>query len=190
MLFLFDSFYVIFDYILFTSLQIIKILTLTSSSPSPFPLSTPFTRVTSSPPHWLKRRKKFSSNKRKFRWDRVQSHIWGRASKKMRKWANISPYMRRPLVIYDFAPDPSYMRKILFYFLSRHPQIARLARYCSLYSNQPPLSPSLWLYQSNMQTLMKENIGIGPWISLHMYCFSIPPPPLQSCLSIHSRGLF
>ncbi len=25
----------------------------------------------------------------------------------MRKGANISPYMRRPLVIYDFAPDPS-----------------------------------------------------------------------------------
>jgi hypothetical protein len=25
----------------------------------------------------------------------------------MRKCANISPYMRRPLVIYDFAPDPS-----------------------------------------------------------------------------------
>jgi hypothetical protein len=25
----------------------------------------------------------------------------------MRKWANISPYMRRRLVIYDFAPDPS-----------------------------------------------------------------------------------
>ncbi len=25
----------------------------------------------------------------------------------MRKCANFSPYMRRPLVIYDFAPDPS-----------------------------------------------------------------------------------
>jgi hypothetical protein len=33
-----------------------------------------------------------------------------------------SPYMRRPLVIYDFAPDPYefslYMRKISFSFLS------------------------------------------------------------------------
>ncbi len=40
----------------------------------------------------------------------------------MRKCANISPYMRRPLVIYDFATAPFwislYMRKILFYFLS------------------------------------------------------------------------
>jgi hypothetical protein len=25
----------------------------------------------------------------------------------MRKYANFSPYMRRPLVIYDFAPDSS-----------------------------------------------------------------------------------
>jgi hypothetical protein len=35
--------------------------------------------------------------------------------------ANISPYMRRPLVKYDFATAPGislYMRKILFYFLS------------------------------------------------------------------------
>ncbi len=40
----------------------------------------------------------------------------------MRKRANISPYMRRPLVIYDFATAPFwislYMRKNLFYFLS------------------------------------------------------------------------
>jgi hypothetical protein len=40
----------------------------------------------------------------------------------MIKYANISPYMRRPLVIYDFATAPFrislYMRKILFYFLS------------------------------------------------------------------------
>ncbi len=35
--------------------------------------------------------------------------------------ANIYPYMRRPLVIYDFATDPIwislYLRKILFSFL-------------------------------------------------------------------------
>ncbi len=40
----------------------------------------------------------------------------------MRKFANISPYMTRPLVIYDFVTAPFwislYMRKILFYFLS------------------------------------------------------------------------
>ncbi len=57
---------------------------------------------------------------RKFRWNRVQSHIWRRASYYMMKCANISPYMRRPLVIYDFTPNPSefpYLwRKILFSF--------------------------------------------------------------------------
>jgi hypothetical protein len=40
----------------------------------------------------------------------------------MRKCAKISPYMRRPLVTYDFATVPFWislhMRKILFYFLS------------------------------------------------------------------------
>ncbi len=41
----------------------------------------------------------------------------------MRKCANSSPYMRRPLVIYDFATDPASefpynMRKILFSFSS------------------------------------------------------------------------
>ncbi len=46
--------------------------------------------------------KKISSDIRKFRWDRVQSHIWGRASIYMWKCANFSPFMRMPLVIYDF----------------------------------------------------------------------------------------
>jgi hypothetical protein len=40
----------------------------------------------------------------------------------MRKSSSISPYMRRPLAIYDFATAPFwislYMRKILFSFLS------------------------------------------------------------------------
>ncbi len=40
----------------------------------------------------------------------------------MRKWVNISLYMRRPLVIYDFATPPLwislYMKKIWFSFLS------------------------------------------------------------------------
>jgi hypothetical protein len=67
----------------------------------------------------LIKKKKKSSYIRKFRWDRVQSHIWGRASLFMRKCADISPYMRRPLVIYDFAPDPSEFPYIWgkFYFL-------------------------------------------------------------------------
>jgi hypothetical protein len=36
----------------------------------------------------------------------------------MSKCANISPYVRRPLVIYDFATAPLCMRKIWFSFLS------------------------------------------------------------------------
>jgi hypothetical protein len=36
----------------------------------------------------------------------IQSDAVARASYDMRKCANISPYMRRPLVIYDFATAP------------------------------------------------------------------------------------
>ncbi len=43
----------------------------------------------------------------------------------MRKWANFSPYMRRPLVIYDFAP---------VYFL-----FYQCVQYFSLYT-------TLWCY--------------------------------------------
>ncbi len=57
---------------------------------------------------------KFSSYIRTFRWDQVQSQMC--ASQYMGKCENFSTCMRRPLVIYDFAPDPSnlpiYMRKI------------------------------------------------------------------------------
>ncbi len=56
--------------------------------------------------------------------EQLQSHIWGRASWYMRKCEKISPYMRRPLVINDFAIAPLwvslYMRNIWFSFLSVH----------------------------------------------------------------------
>jgi hypothetical protein len=39
--------------------------------------------------------------------DRVQSHMDELPYIYMRKCANFSPFMRTPLVIYDFAPDPS-----------------------------------------------------------------------------------
>ncbi len=70
----------------------------------------------------IKKKIKFSSYIGKFRVEQLQSHIWGRASWYIRKCANISPYMRRPLVIYDFATAPPwislYMKKIRFSFLS------------------------------------------------------------------------
>ncbi len=76
--------------------------------------------------HWqsalIKNKIKFSSYIGKFRVEQLQSHIRGRAFLYMRKCENISPYMRRPLVIYDFATAPLwislYMRKIWFSFLS------------------------------------------------------------------------
>ncbi len=57
--------------------------------------------------------------------DRVQSHLWLTASSYMVKYLSISSYIRKPFLIYDFAPDPIwtsfYMRKILFSFLSGYP---------------------------------------------------------------------
>ncbi len=63
--------------------------------------------IRNSAQHTDKKKIKFSSYIRKFKWDRVQSQIWGWASWYMRKFANFSPYMRMPWVVYDFAPDPS-----------------------------------------------------------------------------------
>ncbi len=65
---------------------------------------------------------KFSSYIWRSRMEQLQSHIWRRASYYMIKCLNISPYMKRPLFIYDFATArfwiSFYMRKIWFLFLS------------------------------------------------------------------------
>ncbi len=57
----------------------------------------------------------------------------------MRKYENISPYMRRPLVMYDFATAPLwislYMRKILFSFLSVHRSAGPLVSPWHLFPN-------------------------------------------------------
>ncbi len=42
----------------------------------------------------IKKKTDFSSYIRKFRWDRVQSHIWRRASQYMKKCANFSLYIK------------------------------------------------------------------------------------------------
>ncbi len=70
----------------------------------------------------IKNKIKISLYIKKLRWERLQCQIGWRASKYMKNAANIQSYMRRPLVIYDFPTAAfwifSYMRKILFSFLS------------------------------------------------------------------------
>ncbi len=73
----------------------------------------------------IKKKIKFSSYIRKFRVEQLQSHIWLTASSYMGKYFRIlfiSSYIRKPLLIYDFATAPLwislYMRKIWFSFLS------------------------------------------------------------------------
>jgi hypothetical protein len=59
--------------------------------------------------------------------EELQSHICGGASGYMTKCANISPYMRRPLVIYDWASAPFLNFPIcvrensIFFFISVTP---------------------------------------------------------------------
>ncbi len=65
-----------------------------------------------------KKKIKFSSYIRKFRVEQLQSHIWGKASQYMRKCANISPYMRRLLVIYDFTTFLIYEENLIFFFIT------------------------------------------------------------------------
>ncbi len=41
--------------------------------------------------------------------DQVQSHIWLTASSYIVKYLRISSYIRKPFLIYDFAPDPIWI---------------------------------------------------------------------------------
>ncbi len=79
--------------------------------------------------HWRKNKRKFYSFIRKFRWERLQSHMYMRKGfliyEKMRKYL----VTRWPLVKYDFATAPLwislYTRKILFSVLSMYLQLFR-----------------------------------------------------------------
>ncbi len=68
----------------------------------------------------IKRRSNIPHIKRKFRRDRLQSHIWLTASSHIFKCLRISSYIRKSFLTYDFATDPIciflYMKKILFLF--------------------------------------------------------------------------
>ncbi len=65
--------------------------------------------------HTDKKKIKFSSYIRQFRRDRLQSHIWLNASSYMVEFWRNSSYFRKPLLKYDFAPDPISEFRFLFY---------------------------------------------------------------------------
>ncbi len=72
----------------------------------------------------IKKKIKFSSYIRKFRWDRLQSHIWPTASSYIVEYFRISSYIRKPFLIYAFATaDPIWIslykrKKVRFLFIS------------------------------------------------------------------------
>ncbi len=53
-----------------------------------------------------KKEKKIFLINKEFQRDRVQSHIWLTASSYPHKNLRISSYIRKPFLIYDYAPDP------------------------------------------------------------------------------------
>ncbi len=61
---------------------------------------------------------------KKIKRDWVQSHIWLTASSYIVKYLRISSYIRKPFLIYDFAPDPIwiylYMRTSFFFSIGVH----------------------------------------------------------------------
>jgi hypothetical protein len=56
-----------------------------------------------------KKKIKFSSYKRIFRVEQLQSHIWLTASSYMVKYLRISSFIRKPFPIYDFATAPFWI---------------------------------------------------------------------------------
>ncbi len=70
----------------------------------------------------IKKKTKLSSSIRKFRWDRVESHIWGRASYIMRKCANFPHIWGGRKSYMTLHPVPLnfliYEENFLFFFIS------------------------------------------------------------------------
>jgi hypothetical protein len=115
--------------------------------------------------------KKKSSYIRKFRRDRLQSHIWLTASSHMVKYLRISSYIRKLFLIYDFATVPIWislhMMKILLSFLSVHRVLCVLNRIlCVLYRVLCVLYRVLCLlYQSTLHWpgVRQLEDGTGSW---------------------------
>jgi hypothetical protein len=94
----------------------------------------------------IKKKIKFSSYKREFRMEQLQSHIWLRltASSYMGKYLRVSSYIRKHCLIYDFATAPLwislYMRKIwLSFFIS----VTWCRKRVSLFSTSPTIAQNL-----------------------------------------------
>ncbi len=84
--------------------------------------------------------------------DHVQSHIWLTASSYMGKNLRFSSYIRKPFLIYDFAPDPIwislYVRIIFFSFCSvRTIKRQEIAVICSVSKDvkwNSPITTHIW----------------------------------------------
>ncbi len=103
----------------------------------------------------------------------------------MRKCTNISPYVRRPLVIYDFASDPFwislYMRKILFLFY-------QCTRIFSTTAFSDAWVHLVWLFQSIYFRFWNEVKAGIPFFTMSRSSVRIEQP-VQKVMVMH-RGKF
>ncbi len=67
--------------------------------------------------------RRLHTDKKKFRMEQLQSHLWLTASSYMGKYLDISSYIRKAFLIYDFATAPLwifliYEENLIFFFIS------------------------------------------------------------------------
>jgi hypothetical protein len=111
----------------------------------------------------LIKKNRISSYIRKFRRDRLQSHIWQTASSYATKYLPISSKIWKPFLIYDFAPKPLwitlYRRKIFLSFLSVHAHFPILGNW----------APPLFTSAGSASTCYTRKEFISPWTFLTLF---------------------
>ncbi len=116
--------------------------------------------------------------------DPEQSYIWLTASSYMVKYLRISSYcIRKPFLIYDFAPDPIwislYTRKICFIF---YQCILSLSLHIAWRFNRQSARP-VWRPLSNPFFGRRKNIFTA-------FRARNPPPPPPTSISHHIKQMY
>jgi hypothetical protein len=131
-----------------------------------------------------KKENQISSYIRKFRIKQLRSHIWLTAFSYMVKYLRISSYIRKPVLIYDFATAPLwiflYMRKICFsFFISVYLLAGSGMRELILTTEKQAWSSlhifNLWLLHK-MKDLLHEKRS-GSWANIRNNTLIEKPKP-------------
>ncbi len=122
-----------------------------------------------SPCTLIKKKIKFSSYIRKFRMERLQSHIWLTASS----------YMGKPFLLYDFITAPLwislYMRQIFFSFLSVYPIVPSAVKHWDKRVSASLRISSQCVNNTNTSSRNEKKFQIFRQIFLSIFLFSDTP---------------